>query len=125
MKTISKIDISPIPSEFVKYTHCSGSDAAKHLRSDIEELEDLGFSVLSGVAARPSVPTCYKSAYKVHAPYWVFYILDRKIVMIDGKLENRSRGAAIPARFEISGHEIPKGFRCFRRLENSVEIRRA
>jgi hypothetical protein len=56
------------------------------------------------------------------APHWYFDGCD--IIAVNAKLENRTRGASISEVFEIAGQVIPEGFRCFKRLEDSIIIRR-
>jgi hypothetical protein len=123
MKTNTEIKITTDTS-LVKYTHCSTLHAATNLRDDIVALESARYAVMSATGSRSAVPNKYKSAYKIHAPFYIFRGGDREIELIDGKLQNRSNGSTIPAHFEIAGSEVPEGFRCFRRNEETIEIRR-
>jgi len=125
MKTLNRIEIAPASPGLTKYTHCSTRHAAENLRDEIESLEAAGFTVTEAIASRGTVPTSYRSAYKMIAPCYVFYPETREIALITTQLENRPRGHAIPARFEITGDVVPPGFRCFRRNPDSLEIRRS
>jgi hypothetical protein len=123
MKTELQIKITPAPAELLAYTHASLDDSTAHsLARQITELQDGGFVVVDAVAARSSVPTSYRSAYKMSAPHWYYY--GGTIRAVNAKLENRPKGAGIPAVFEIRGHVVPAGYRCFKRLEDSIIVRR-
>ena len=123
MKTRLNIIIKEAPADLAKYTHSAPASSAEYLAEAIADLENAGFTVIYARGQKPSVPTCYRSAYKMHAPVYVFRPAARIIEMIDSKLETRSRGATIPAVFEVEGSIVPPGFRCFERGETFLIIR--
>ena len=119
----NQIQITPKPAELLAYTHASLDDStAQSLAYKIIELEDGGFTVLNATGARSSVPAAYRSAYKMSAPHW--YFDGREIYAVNAKLENRPRGATIPDVFEIMGQVVHDGYRCFKRNEDTIIIRR-
>ena len=121
--TTSQIQIIPAPAELLAYTHASlDLSTAKSLAAKITELNESGFTVVNATAARSSVPASYRSAYKMSAPHWYYNGFD--IFAENAKLENRPRGATIPAVFEIMGQVVPEGYRCFKRSEDTIIIRR-
>lgn len=121
--TTTQIQITPAPAELLAYTHASLDDStAQSLADEITELEQSGFTVLNATAARSSVPAAYRSAYKMSAPHWEYY--GGEIWAVNAKLENRPHGATIPAVFEIMGQVVPDGYRCFKRNEETIIIRR-
>jgi hypothetical protein len=121
--TTTQIKITPAHAELLAYTHASLDDStAQSLARQITELQDGGFVVVDATGARSSVPASYRSAYKMSAPHWYFY--GGTIRAVNAKLENRPKGASIPAVFEIRGNVVPDGYRCFKRLEDSIIIRR-
>jgi hypothetical protein len=123
MTTQIKIKITDAPEELAKFTHASLSAAdAKSLARHIVVLTDLGLDVVSANGARSTVPTSYRSAYKMRAPHWHYF--SGKIVAVSAKLENRSRGASIPANFTVRGSvETPSGFRCTSRNDEFTILR--
>lgn len=123
MQTITEITIEPESPGLTGYTHCASRYSAELLAKAIMDLERAGFTVLNACGMRASVPNVYKSAYKMHAPFYKYHAGSRTIELVDGKLENRAIGAAIPAVYEISGQRVPEGYRCFARLEASVIVR--
>lgn len=126
--TANQIQITPAPAELLAYTHASLDDAtAESLAEEITELNESGFTVLNATGARSSVPASYRSAYKMSAPHWQYsggYYPGGTIRAVNAKLENRPRGATIPAVFEIMGQVVPDGYRCFKRSEDTIIIRR-
>ena len=121
--TTNQIQIIPAPAELLAYTHASlDHSTAQSLADEITHLKESGYTVLNASASRSTVPACYRSAYKMSAPHWYFDGCD--IIAVNAKLENRTRGASISEVFEIAGQVIPEGFRCFKRLEDSIIIRR-
>jgi hypothetical protein len=121
--TTTQIQITPAPSELLRYAHSSLDDStAQSLAQQITDLEQSGFTVVDAVGARSSVPASYRSAYKMSAPHWYYY--GGTIRAINAKLENRPKGASIPAVFEIRGSVVPEGYRCFKRNEETIIIRR-
>jgi hypothetical protein len=121
--TTTQIKITPAPAELLAYTHASLDDStAQSLADEITGLNESGFTVLNASASRSTVPACYRSAYKMSAPHWYFDGCD--IIAVNAKLENRTRGASISEVFEIAGQVIPEGFRCFKRTEETIVIRR-
>lgn len=125
MKTTAAISIATESAALTKYFHCASRADAEHLASEITALEESGFTVEAATSGRASVPNSYRGAYKIHAPYYVYSPLTREITLVNGKLENRTKGASIPANFCISGDTVPQGFRCFKRGEGLMLIRRA
>ena len=120
--TTNQIQIIPAPAELLAYAHASLDDAtAQSLARKITKLNESGFTVVNATAARSSVPAAYRSAYKMSAPHWVYDGCD--ILATNAKLENRPRGATIPAVFEIAGQSVPDGYRCFKRMEETIVIR--
>jgi hypothetical protein len=124
MTTLDQIQILPENESLTGYTHCVSRSAAESLAADIAEIEAQGFKVITARSYRCAVPQSYRSAYKMHAPYYVFDGKWREIVLVDGALENRPKGATIPARFVVAGQTVPDGFRCFERGENYVVVRK-
>ena len=121
--TATVIQIIPAPAELLAYTHSSLDDStAQSLADEITELNESGFTVVNATAARSSVPASYRSAYKMSAPHWYYNGFD--IFAEHAKLENRPHGATIPAVFEIMGQVVPDGYRCFKRNEDTIIIRR-
>jgi hypothetical protein len=120
MKTQIKITTD---AKLSAYTHAVGEHAAEELARFIGLIEEQGMRVLSARSWRTSVPSSYRSAYKMCAPYYAYD--GETIAMVDGTLENRPKGASIPAVLVVEGETVPEGFRCFRRLEGRVEVRRA
>jgi hypothetical protein len=121
--TTNKIQIIPAPAELLAYTHASlDHSTAQSLADEIADLNESGFTVLNATASRSTVPASYRSAYKMSAPHWYFDGCD--IIAVNAKLENRPRGASIPEVFEIAGQIVPEGFRCFKRTEETIIIRR-
>jgi hypothetical protein len=121
--TTNQIQIIPAPAELLAYTHASLDESrAQSLADAIADLNESGFTVLNATASRSTVPASYRSAYKMSAPHWYFDGCD--IIAVNAKLENRPRGAHIPEVFEIAGQVIPEGFRCFKRTEETIVIRR-
>jgi hypothetical protein len=112
-------------AKLAAYVHAATESAATSLRARIEELEAAGRTVLAARSSRHSVPHCYRSAYKINAPFYVYDPAARTITLVSGKLENRSHGKLIPGQFEILGSAVPAGYRCFRRDESSIMIRPA
>jgi len=125
MKTAIKIKITAAPKELAKFTHASLSEVdAKSLARRIGVLADRGLDVVSANGARSTVPSSYRSAYKMIAPHWQYS--GGKIVAISAKLENRPRGASIPANFTVRGSvETPAGFRCTSRNDEFTILRAA
>jgi len=123
--TITPIRIEPAPESLAQYLHASlSSQAAKSLAAEIETLQGQGIRVISANGARRTVPKSYRSAYKMHAPHWIF--VNGAIIAVDAKLENRSGGVAIPANFTVAGSvPTPEGFRCSSRDEESTVFRSA
>lgn len=123
MKTLTRITINPEPATLARYTHARTRHSAERLATHIADLEAAGFVVLSARSAKSTVPNSYgPSAYKMHAPYYWFNSETRTIDLVDGKLETRPKGAAIPARFMVAGDKVPAGFRCVARHGESVEL---
>jgi len=118
-----KIKIKNAPESLTKYTHASLSDqSAKRLSEQVKGLSKLGIFVISANGSRNTVPTSYRSAYKMNAPYW-FYV-NGEIKAIDAKLKNRIRGASIPANFTVAGSvPTPEGFKCTSRNEEFTVLR--
>lgn len=125
MKTTASISIETESSSLTKYTHCARPSAAAQLASQIEELEDAGFIVEAATSGRSAVPNSYRGAYKMRAPFYIYSPEKRTITLVDGQLENRPKGASIPSHFCISGDVVPTGYRCFKRGENCLVIRKA
>jgi hypothetical protein len=120
--TTTEIQIIEAPASLKKFTHASLSDwEANNLAQSIANLTEAGFTVLAANATRSSVPTSYRSAYKMSAPFWIYD--GSSIYAVNAKLENRPRGAAIPANFIVAGNVVPAGFRCFARNSDSIVIR--
>ena len=117
-----KIEIKQAPANLTKYTHSVSESAAKNLATRIEELEAAGYVVKSGISTRASVPNSYRSAYKMTAPFWVFNAETRQITMVSGKLENRPKGATIPAHIIINGNDTPTGYRALSKANNLVDL---
>lgn len=118
MKTITD-------SALAKLTHAVGPDSAARLAARISALEAAGFVVLSARSGRNAVPTCYRSAYKVAAPYYEFRPDSRELVLVSAPLETRPHGRPIPPVLEVAGAVVPTGYRCFRRAADRLEIRPA
>lgn len=120
-----KIKIKNAPESFTKHTHASlSAESAKGLSKQIKTLEKQGIFVISATGAPGTVPTSYRSAYKMNAPYWTY--VNGEITAIDAKLENRSRGASIPSSFTVAGSvPTPEGFRCSSRNEEFTVLRSA
>ena len=120
--TTNEIQIIEAPASLTKFTHASLSGwEANSLAKSISDLTEAGFTVIQANASRSSVPTSYRSAYKMSAPFWIY---DGSVIRaVNAKLENRPRGAAIPANFIVEGSVVPDGFRCFARNSDSVVIR--
>jgi len=112
-------------AKLATYTHAATESDATALRTRIEDLEAAGRTVLAARSARHSVPHCYRSAYKINAPFYIFDPAARSITLVSGKLENRSHGKTIPCHLEISGSAVPAGYRCFQRGESSILVRPA
>ena len=117
-----KIEIKQAPANLTKYTHSVSESAAKNLATRIAELEAAGYVVKSGISTRASVPNSYRSAYKMTAPFWVFNAETRQITMVSGKLENRPKGATIPAHIIINGNDTPTGYRALSKANNLVDL---
>lgn len=117
-----KITITPAASALTKYTHAAPESAAKDLADRISELEAQGYNVTSAISARSSVPNSYKSAYKMFAPFYLYCGTTRQINLVPGKLENRPRGAAIPAHIIITGSTTPAGYRALSKSNNIVDL---
>jgi len=117
-----KITIAPAAAALTKYTHAAPESAAKDLADRITELESEGYKVTSAISARSSVPNTYKSAYKMFAPFYLYCGTSRQITLVSGKLETRSRGAAIPAHIIIDGSTTPAGYRALSKRNNIVDL---
>jgi len=122
--TATTIEIAT-DAKLASYTHASTESAATALRTRIEDLEAAGRTVLAASSARHSVPHCYRSAYKIHAPFYIYDPAAHSITLVSGKLENRSHGKTIPCHLEISGSAVPAGYRCFQRGEARILVRPA
>jgi hypothetical protein len=125
MKTTVEISITEESTNLVKYTHCQTRYAAQTLMASILEIENQGMTVIGASSTRSAVPLSYRSAYKMAAPYYIFNTNTRSIVLVNGQLENRPKGLTIPAHFVVSGSSVPMGFRCFKRGEDYIVIRKA
>jgi hypothetical protein len=125
MKTTVEISITQESPDLVKYTHCQTRYAAQILMATILEIESQGMTVEGASSTRSAVPLSYRSAYKMAAPYYIFNTNTRAIVLVNGQLENRPKGLTIPAHFVVSGSVVPTGFRCFKRGEDYIVIRKA
>jgi len=123
-KTVKTIEIETAPAELTKYTHASLSpETAQSLAADIAELTAAGFPVLYASGERGTVPTSYRSAYRMHAPHWRYD--GRTIHATSAKLETRPRGASIPANFTVQGDAAPAGWRIGKRHDDgTLTIRR-
>ena len=121
--TTTQIEILAESPSLVKYTHCQARHAAESLAELIRKIESQGFNVLGATSCRSAVPTCYRSAYKMSAPFYIFDAATCSIRLVNGQLETRPRGATIPAHFEVAGSVVPDGFRCFKRNADSIVIR--
>ena len=117
-----KIKIEPAPAALSKYTHSAPDSTAKELAESIAKLEAAGYTVLSATGERHSVPNTYRSAYKMLAPYYSYCGTSREIKMVSAKLENRPRGAAIPAHIIIQGNATPVGYRALSKNNNLVDL---
>lgn len=117
-----KITIAPAAAALTKYTHAAPESAAKDLADRVAELEAQGCKVISATSSRSSVPSSYKSAYKMSAPFYVYSGASRQITLVSGKLENRPRGAAIPAHIFIQGSTTPSGYRALSKSNNIVDL---
>jgi hypothetical protein len=119
---MKSIQITSAPAALAKLTHAAPESAAQDLAERIAELEATGHTVTHATSARLSVPTCYRSAYKLNAPAWVYNADSRTIALTPAKLENRSRGATIPPHILISGSTTPAGYRALRKAENEIDL---
>ena len=117
-----KITIAPAAAALTKYTHAAPESAAKDLADRVAELEAQGCKVISATSVRSSVPNTYRSAYKMCAPFYVYFGASRQITLVSGKLENRPRGAAIPAHIFIQGSTTPVGYRALSKSNNIVDL---
>jgi hypothetical protein len=117
-----KIEIAPAAATLTKYTHAAPESAAKDLVERIAKLEAAGHTVIAATSARSSVPNAYRSAYKMLAPVWVYRPETREISLVSAKLQNRPRGAAIPAHIYIHGSETPAGYRALVKRDNSIDL---
>jgi hypothetical protein len=117
-----KITIAPAATALTKYTHAVPPIAAKDLAERIAKLESEGHVVVSATSSRSSVPNNYKGAYKMFAPFYAYCNTTRQINLVSGKLENRPRGAAIPAHIIIQGSKTPAGYRALSKSDNLVDL---
>jgi len=117
-----KIKIAPAATALTKYTHAAPPSAAKDLADRITELEAQGYAIISAISARSAVPNSYKGAYKMYAPFHRFCAATREIKLVLGRLENRPRGAAIPAHIIIQGTETPAGYRALSKANNIIDL---
>ncbi len=116
------IQIIPAPAALAKLTHAAPESAAQDLAERIAELEREGHTVTHAVSSRQSVPTCYRSAYKLNAPAWVYDADARTIALTPAKLENRPHGRTIPPHILISGTTTPAGYRALKKAENEIDL---
>ena len=118
-----KIKIQKAPQSLTKYTHSSLSlNRADSLVDKIKTLEKKGINVFAANGSRSTVPICYRGAYKMNAPFWVYE--KGEIKASNAKLENRTRGSEISADFIILGSvSAPSGFRCSKRTNEFTILR--
>ena len=119
---MQSIKILPAPATLTKYTHAVDCDAAQKLVAHIEHLENSGFTVTHAVSTRNTVPTSYRSAYKLTAPCYVFDPDTRTITLTPIRLETRPHGRPIPPHIHVEGIITPHGYRALKKTENSIDL---
>lgn len=119
----TEITIVEADPRLLRYKHSQGFSSAERLKSQVEEMEARGLTVLNATARRSTVPNCYYGSHRQHAPAWVFDGEAREIRLTDMKLQSRPHSAAVPARFVLQGEvETPEGCRCLGRGEGRTEV---
>jgi hypothetical protein len=107
--------------KLASYTHAASEQTARDLARQIAWLNENGFRVIEATSERRTVSRSYKFAFKLIAP--AYHYDGQSIELRSMRLETRPHGSPIPARITVAGHDVPAGYRCVRRLSDSVEVR--